>query len=420
MAKIPTGWQVRLRAKGMAAADRLRRAAGRPRDPYPMPRPARLHEAAGGRLMLSPSQSQASMLADPPLALARRRRVPDGDPAALAAWQAEARARLAMLLHLPPAHRAHPAVVADDDPVEIGPDLARRTLYLRAAPGRDLPVTLVWSQATQPSGDPSVPGPPVLLYQAGSGSGVHLAYGEVRRPADIERLAIGADMGLQAAARGWLAVCVEQFGFGDRRERDRLPLTPGLKTGDAFAAGLLVGRNLVGERVSDLMAVTDWLVGDGRGAGGLRQDAGLAGDPSRLAVFGHSSGGTSAFYAAAADLRIGCCVASGCLGFVRDTLAVRRNGDGDAVVPSLLAWFEIDDVLALIAPRPLLAITGRHDHIWPAAGMTALLDSAATAWRTLDALPPRAVVGAGGHRPYPDETWALLDEACPFAPTEGR
>lgn len=398
-----TRQQAAWRARAMAAADRLRRWCGRPRDPYPMPADAVMRRA-DDRLRLSPSDAQEPLFAAAPMQLGRRRGEALATAATFLAWQADGRQRLRALLGLdrPPPPQAEPPqadIVAATDARDLPDGIRRRTLYLRTAPQRDVPVSILWPAAAA--------GPlPVLIYQPGSGAGVHLAHGEVRRPADIERLATGADIGVQAARRGWLVIAVEQFGFGDRRERQRLPLTPGLATGDAFTIGLLVGRNLVGERVFDLVAVMDWLQ-----AGHLAAAVPAPVDADAVTLFGHSSGGTTAVYAAALDTRFRVCVASGCLGMARQTLARRRNGDGDAIVPGLLLWFEIHDILSLIAPRPLLAVTGRTDHIWPADGMATVLAAAAPAWHALAARPPISRVGAAGHRLYPAESWDMLAEA---------
>ena len=68
----------------------------------------------------------------------------------------------------------------------------------------------------------------------------------------------------QAVARGYIAVCIEQLCFGERRE---LALTPRSADPcvDAFHHALLTGRTLLGERMSDVSAVIDWLTGDEHG-----------------------------------------------------------------------------------------------------------------------------------------------------------
>jgi hypothetical protein len=351
------------------------------------------------------------MFNNAPLAL-RRTGAHDED---IADWQKEARRRLHSLLMLSPADATdakRPRVIASDALITAD-CLTLETVYLETAECRTVPITLL---TRADAGSANTPGPPLLL-QTGSATGVHLAWGEVRSASDAQRLRkFGADIGRQAALRGWSVLCVEQYGLGDRAERRRLPLTPGLKTGDAFSAGLLLGRSLVGERVFDLMAVVDWLK---VGAPGLPAAANL--DLAELTVFGHSSGGTTALYAAAADPRIRACVASGCLGFIRETIAQRRNGEGDAVVPGILAWFEMDDILSLIAPRHLLAISGTRDHIWPADGGRAVVDAAHPAWQAFGSSAHLVASRVeGGHRPYPAETFEAMARLLPWEPGPER
>lgn len=352
-------------------------------------------------LPLSPSDAQAPLFAAAPLRLARTK----AHPQDLEAWQSAARKKLSSLLRLSgPGRRCE---IMEAEPTVLDKRVRRRTVYLSVDSGRCVPVTILIARDR-----PTAPAP-TLLYQAGSASGVHLAWGEARRAIDMRRIEeTGADMGTQAALVGWTVVCVEQFGYGDRRERKRLPLTPGLQTGDAFTVGTLLGRSLVGERVADLCATIDWLVS---GADGIEEFE--CTDITRLALLGHSSGGTTSVYAAAVDTRIRACIASGCLGFIRDTLTTRRTGEGDAIVPNILEWMEMDDVVSLIAPRIFLVVSGKDDHIWPISGARAVLDSAGPVWEALGSPEAFAwAAGAGGHRPYPRETWELAAQKIKWGP----
>jgi dienelactone hydrolase len=128
-------------------------------------------------------------------------------------------------------------------------------------------------------------------------------------------------------------------------------------------------------------------------------------------ALGHSSGGSTALLAAALDPRLDGVVASGCVGYIRDTLMKRADGGGQNVIPGILHWLEMDDVVALCAPRPTLLISGATDHIWPAEGMKAVADSAAAVFAAVGAEDRLACVSTrGGHRFYPDETWRAVAE----------
>ena len=105
-------------------------------------------------------------------------------------------------------------------------------------------------------------------------------------------------------------------------------------------------------------------------------------------------------------------LACGCIGFLRDTIARRRDDQGQNVIPGILNWLELSDVVALVAPRPLASVAGESDPIWPADGARAVFDAAAAAYGRLG-VPERLVFLAepGGHRFRPAPSWAALAAA---------
>jgi hypothetical protein len=162
--------------------------------------------------------------------------------------------------------------------------------------------------------------------------GAHLSWGEARMPPDPVKIAAGLDFARQAAGNGYVAVCVEQRCFGERRERALHPRSADPCV-DSFLHGLLLGRTLVGDRAGDVSAVVDWLE-----AGGL----------------------------------------------------------------------------ALCAPRPVLAVSGERDHIFPFSGTASVVADARPVYEALGAAARlRALSIPGGHRFDPGRTWpafvALLD-----------
>lgn len=342
-------------------------------NPYPAP-PDGAH--------LSPSQAHTAAYGDAPLQLAWRH-AGIQDPSQ---WQAVAREKLAELTGYTQARATPECVYAQDFPTENG--LVRRKIYLRVGEGSDIPVTILRpSQAERPL--------PAMVCLQGTNSGAHLSWGEALMPADPIHVANGKDYARQAVRHGYAAVCVEQSCFGERRER-ALPRVSGDPCIDAANHALLLGRTLLGERVRDVSSVVDWLT---------QQPESF--EPGRIHVMGNSSGGTSAVFAAALDTRIGAVLAGGCVGLIRETIALRNDSSGQNVIPGILNWLEYDDVVGLIAPRPVLAISGDKDHIWPYAGVAKVIESARSVYEALgtgDAL--RAVRAEGGHRFYPDLAWA--------------
>lgn len=371
-------------ARLLALKRRLALALGRNFDPYPPPPPG---------AALSPSAAHFAAYARAPLRLAwGRAGIADAKD-----WQAAARAKLAALTGYDVERPAPEARQVTDSRLDSGGaqgPLLRRRVYLRVREAADVPIDVIWPEgAAEPL--------PVMLCLQGTNAGAHLSWGEARMPADPLKIAAGLDHARRAAARGYAAVCIEQSCFGERRER-QLAKRSADPCIDAANHALLLGRTLIGERATDVSSVIDWLA---MGAAGPALEVG------RLHAVGNSAGGTAAVFAAALDARIGAVLAGGCVGFFRETIARRADASGQNVVPGILEWLEFDDVLALIAPRPVFAISGDADHIFPAAGVKAVIDSARAVYAALGAGHAlRAATARGGHRFYPEESWRGFEE----------
>ena len=370
---------MRLRVLFRAAWAKLMRLGGRA---YPPP------ETHPDDVRMQPSDASAARARGAPLRLAQAKHR-EMDPQA---WQKDARDKLTELL----------ALERDDVSWQSSwqrdiEGLATRRIYLHRREGLDIPITIVEDPSREKAGPP-------LVIMLGTFSAVHLALGEARLPYDVIRLQNGADIGLQAARQGYTAICVELASLGERRERR---YAGGSGTGTAAEAALLFGHCLLGDRVSDLMAVVDWW------SAFCAQEQRSHAHPW---VLGHSAGGTVALFGAAADVRIQGCVASGCVGYMRDTLLTRRNDGGQNTVPGILNWLELDDVAALIAPRPLLAVSAHADHIWPYAGCKAVVDGASLVWEQMDAgALVRTSAADGEHHFHPDATWPALSQLMNLA-----
>lgn len=371
--------QARMHSIALAIKRRIMRLSGGATDPYPVPPPG---------THLSPSERHFEGYLVAPLALSWRSRCGGN----VLEWQHQARAKLAELSGYD-APTQNPEAGHEQSHGLPG-DLSRKSCYLQTGAAYDIPVHLIF--------DPALDGPlPVMICLQGTNSGIHLSWGEVRLPADVERIARGATNALQAATRGYLAVAVEQACFGERRERHlvRRSHDPCI---DAANHALLLGRTLLGERVSDISAVINWLVG---GTHGLQLD------PARLHIMGNSSGGTTALFASALDQRITAALIGGCIGYLRDTIGRRKDPSGQNVIPGILNWLEMDDVLALVAPRPVLLFAGREDHIWPYAGAEAVAESARGVYRAFGAPSNLQTTPApGGHSYHPDVAWPAFEK----------
>ena len=125
---------------------------------------------------------------------------------------------------------------------------------------------------------------------------------------------------------------------------------------------LWLGRTLWGMFVRDDQIALDYLCG--------RPEV----DAKRIGVTGMSMGSTRAWWLAAVDDRIACCVGVACLTRYTNLIAhgqLRQHGVY-YFVNGLLNHFDTEGVIALIAPRPFLALTGELDAGSPADGIRAI------------------------------------------------
>lgn len=343
--------------------------------------------------LLSPSARHFADYATAPLAM--RFSACRWDDAA--AWQNKARAKLAELCGYS-RDAPMPAVVSDET-FDLPGGLVRRRVGLKVREGVLVPIHLIAAKAPDDLH-------PIMICLQGTNTGAHLSWGEVRYPADADKVAGGYDMAVQAARRGYLAVAVEQACFGERAETQISPCSAAPCV-DATMHSILLGRSLIGERCDDVSRVCDWLTAEAA-------NLGARGD--RIDIMGHSAGGSVALFAAALDQRIRAVLACGCIGYIRATIGRRRDDQGQNVVPGILNWFELADVVALVAPRPFVTVAGESDHIWPAAGAKVVVDEARQVYARLNAADNIVCqTAAGGHMFRPDLSWRTFAKTLDIA-----
>ena len=120
-------------------------------------------------------------------------------------------------------------------------------------------------------------------------------------------------------------------------------------------AGFLIGRTPIGMRVWDGMRMLDFLE--------TRNEV----DASRIASAGLSGGGTTSLFFSALEDRVKAAIVAGYFCTFRDSIYSIHHCICNCV-PDLMLWGEMSDVGALIAPRPLLVISGDEDRIFPIEG----------------------------------------------------
>jgi dienelactone hydrolase len=155
---------------------------------------------------------------------------------------------------------------------------------------------------------------------------------------------------LECARRGWNALCIDTWAFGERRGRTE---------SEIFKEMLWKGRVMWGMMVFDSIKAIDYLSG--------RPDV----DPERIATLGLSMGSTMAWWTAALDPRVAACVDICCM---TDFHALIRSRalDGHGIyyyVPRLLKRFTTAQINQLICPRPHLCLAGEYDRLTPPDGL---------------------------------------------------
>jgi dienelactone hydrolase len=84
-------------------------------------------------------------------------------------------------------------------------------------------------------------------------------------------------------------------------------------------------------------------------------------DPARVGALGHSYGGSTTLFQAALDERVRFACASGAACTYRRRMADGTGIELAQVVPGILAVADMDDLVAMIAPRPLLLVSAPED-----------------------------------------------------------
>lgn len=316
---------------------------------------------SASELGLCPDTALRRAAAAAPRALAwSRAAVPDPEE-----WQAAARDKLVELTGYG-RFGGPPGIVHRRD-FGVRDGLRHHRLYVRVRHGHDIPVRIVWDPAALPDSDCRA----VMCLQD-EGVGMHVSWGEAGSEDETRAVSLGCDLARQAARRGQLGVCVELAGAGERLPRapaaGEMPVPSILATN-----ALALGRCLLGDRASDISSVLNWMI-DG--------EFGFDLDVDNVTVMGHGAGGCAGLLAAALDPRIaGVAVLDG-LGLVRETIAIRTL-DLAYVVPGLLRWMDMDDVVALCAPRPVLVLSRRDHPAWPVAEAAEAVRTAGAAYAAL-------------------------------------
>lgn len=186
----------------------------------------------------------------------------------------------------------------------------------------------------------SVPGIICLHGHGGYFAGKDMVAGVVdTNPIAIECAeALNYGYGVQLAKAGFVTICPDSFGFGERvLDADRWSEN---HICDTYLMGLeTYGFSAAGVTMAGHMQVIDYL----QSRPEVRDDS--------VGCIGMSYGGWQSYVLTCLDKRIGAAVVSGALSCFADAAGPRC---GAQTIPGMLEWFDQVDIQRAIAPRPTL------------------------------------------------------------------
>jgi len=232
---------------------------------------------------------------------------------------------------------------------------------------------------------------PVMICLQGHAPGMFISMGDYRNEREKKLVQGGRDLALQAIENGWAALVIEQKGFGERQKDS-------LTCNHQSLQELLKGKSMLGQRVHDISSAIDMI----QAQDSLKHD--------QIGIIGNSSGGTTAYYAAAMDERIDLAVVS-CSFSTLETSWLKYPHCACGYLPGLLEVADMPELTALIAPRNLILVAGEKDYLADIDGVRQGYESAKGFYQKHDAADNlRLVVGDGGHQFYPEQTWPVIQK----------
>lgn len=268
-------------------------------------------------------------------------------------WQNATRPALARQVGLP-AFPSVPMAPRRLESVDRG-DHVREKILLQTARGVTMPVYLLLpKKAPRPL--------PVVVAFHGHGYGVKDIVGLWEDGS--ERLTPDGyhkDFAISLCREGMAVAAPEISCFGER-QTDFSYLDTRLGQGAASScthAAMLafhLGISVVGMRVHDGRRLVDYLE--------TRRDL----DTRRLGTMGISGGGMHAFFSTCLDERIQACVVSGYYSTFQDSVLAMHHCACN-FVPGLAQFGEMQDLVGLVAPRPILVEAATRDPIFPLAAV---------------------------------------------------
>jgi dienelactone hydrolase len=215
----------------------------------------------------------------------------------------------------------------------------------------------------------------------------------------------GGDYAAELARRGHVVLAPDLRCFGERADWNP-PDHYGCDTN--LVHQVMGGWNPLTQNLWDLARALDVL------------EAHPLVDPDRMGMAGFSYGATATLFLAALDPRVAAAVVCCYFSSWAESHKMPWNMCGSQVLFGMLGRMEHADVGALVAPRPLLIVTGRDDLLFPVA---AAEESAARVQRVYDHVGAGDRLGLdvfdGEHQWHGDRAYPFLDRWLGVGPGSG-
>lgn len=153
------------------------------------------------------------------------------------------------------------------------------------------------------------------------------------------------------AQRGLVVLAPDSIAFEDRRRGGGIdPRDDDWEQHyNAMAYRLVRGETLMQKVLADAAVAVSALL--------ARDDV----NPGAVGAFGHSYGGNTSLFLSAVDERVRFACVSGALGSYRNKIANGTGIEMAEVIPGFAARFDLEDVVAAVAPRLFFAVSATAD-----------------------------------------------------------
>lgn len=223
---------------------------------------------------------------------------------------------------------------------------------LETEPGIEMPFYLLRPENDGESENRTEERHPVLLIPHGHGG------------AKRETLLYQKSFIEEALEDGFIVVCPDERGSGDRREFPEQGEEPEKVRGNShrelLQLGISFGRSVIGTTVWDLMCLTDWLLQ-------------LPETNGTCVCAGMSGGGQQALWLGALDERVSATITSGYFYGVKESLIELPHNCACNFVPYFFETADMGELGALIAPRPFFIESGEKDPLSGKSGIANVL-----------------------------------------------